>query len=147
MSQYSFGKLGIYINGEFTTNPLELKESQRVLPIGLWKGSGLSILIDLFAALLSNGRSVFDVFKFGEERREIGVSQVFICFSLKYFGKKKKQNRIVKNTVKFIKSSAKAENINDIYYPGEKSLLNRQKNLKNGVDIPDDIWEKVLNLT
>lgn len=160
MSQYSFGKLGIYtdnkldlpfpggfdINGHLTTKPLEIKKSQRALPSGYWKGSGLSILLDLFVTIISGGRSVFEIYKYGNKDKEIGVSQVFMCISPAIFGKKKVQEQKIEATINFIKSAALAEGCDEIYYPGEKSLKNRLRYMKNGVEIPDKKWQKILNL-
>jgi len=90
ISQYSFGKLSLYKakneqlplpggydkDGNLTTDPGEIIDSLRPLPIGFWKGSGLSLVLDLLATVLSQGRSTSEVTNGGSES---GVSQVFIC--------------------------------------------------------------------
>lgn len=72
VSQFSYGKLedcrlkglelpvpgGYDSEGKLTTNPEEIEKTQRVLPMGYWKGSGISILLDLIGTILSNGNSV-----------------------------------------------------------------------------------------
>src|SRR5579863_2451652 len=61
MSQYSVGKLNLYKNsgmrlpqpggydadGNLSTNAAEILKSERLLPVGFWKGSGLSLALDL----------------------------------------------------------------------------------------------------
>src|SRR6202012_4634193 len=93
ISQYSFGKLNLYKSkneqlplpggydkdGNLTTDPAAIIESLRPLPIGFWKGSGLSLVLDLLATVLSQGRSTADVTNAGSES---GVSQVFIAIKL-----------------------------------------------------------------
>ncbi|MEP6612795.1 MAG: 3-dehydro-L-gulonate 2-dehydrogenase, partial [Mucilaginibacter sp.] len=90
ISQYSVGKLNQYKNnneelplpggynatGNLSTNPAEILESKRLLPVGFWKGSGLSLVLDLLATVLSQGKSTA---KITESESESGVSQVFIC--------------------------------------------------------------------
>ena len=63
LSQFSYGKLestrlagrqlpvpgGCDEDGQLTTDPAAIEKSGRALPIGYWKGSGLSILLDLIA--------------------------------------------------------------------------------------------------
>ena len=44
--------------GNLTTDPGEIEKTWRVLPMGYWKGSGLSIALDLIATVLSDGNSV-----------------------------------------------------------------------------------------
>ena len=70
MSQFSYGKIelarlkgetlpvpgGWNKGGALTCDPKEIEESRLVLPMGYWKGSGLSVLLDIAAAVLSGGR-------------------------------------------------------------------------------------------
>src|SRR5205814_7251856 len=89
ISQFSYGKLqeyqlagkllpvpGGYDNdGILTTDAKKIRESRRILPIGYWKGSGLSLMLDLLVAGLSGGRTVAQISAQGEE---YGLSQIFI---------------------------------------------------------------------
>ncbi|HEX6227517.1 MAG TPA: 3-dehydro-L-gulonate 2-dehydrogenase, partial [Chryseolinea sp.] len=77
MSQFSYGALDLHVlrnqqlpvpggydkNGTLSTDPASIRESERTLPIGYWKGSGLSLLLDILAATLSGGFAVVDVSK------------------------------------------------------------------------------------
>lgn len=72
MSQYSFGAMeqavatqqqlsvpgGYDANSNFTTDPAAVLQSKRPLPIGYWKGAGLSLLLELLAVVLSGGLAV-----------------------------------------------------------------------------------------
>jgi 3-dehydro-L-gulonate 2-dehydrogenase len=94
MSQYSYGKMetlreedrslpypgGYNKSGEITTDPAEILESWRVLPAGYWKGSGMSLLLDILATILSGGRSTHQIKSCATE---YSVSQVFIAIDLK----------------------------------------------------------------
>src|SRR5690606_27950141 len=89
MSQFAYGKLsrlaqageksafpaGFDEKGDLTHDPKVVLEDQSAMPMGLWKGAGLSLMIDLLAALLSGGNSTKDI---GRDRMESGLSQVFI---------------------------------------------------------------------
>ena len=69
MIQSSFGRMeaanqagehlpidgGYDAEGNLTHNPNAIPSTNRPLPIGYWKGSGLAILLDLVAALVSGG--------------------------------------------------------------------------------------------
>ena len=90
ISQYSIGKLSFYKSkgeqlplpggydaaGNLSTDPSAILDSGRVLPVGFWKGSGLSMVLDLLATVLSQGRSTAAITNAGPES---GVSQVFIA--------------------------------------------------------------------
>ena len=69
MAQFSYGQMesvamkggrlpvpgGYDEEGNLSTDPVEIAKTWRVLPIGFWKGSSLSILLDLVATVLSGG--------------------------------------------------------------------------------------------
>ncbi len=44
--------------------------------MGYWKGSGISIALDLIATVLTNGNSVSRIGTFGDE---VGLSQIMIA--------------------------------------------------------------------
>jgi 3-dehydro-L-gulonate 2-dehydrogenase len=154
ISQYSFGKLNTYKSkneqlplpggydneGNLTTDPGAIIESMRPLPIGFWKGSGLSLVLDLLATVLSQGRSTADVTNAGSES---GVSQVFI--SIQPNGGVK-TDTLIEEIISYTKGSRPEKEGGVIYYPGENTLRTREKSLREGVWVDEKIWEKVLGL-
>jgi 3-dehydro-L-gulonate 2-dehydrogenase len=153
ISQYSIGKLNLYrskgeqlplpggydAEGKLSTDPAAILTSERVLPIGFWKGSGLSLLLDLLATVLSQGRSTSAITKAGPES---GVSQVFIA--IQPVGSQTES--LIDEIISYAKSSRPVSEGHDILYPGENTLRTRQKSMKEGVWVDEKIWEKVKNL-
>jgi 3-dehydro-L-gulonate 2-dehydrogenase len=154
ISQYSVGKLQQYkMNGEqlplpggydkdgkLSTDPTAVLEAKRALPIGFWKGSGLSLMLDLLASVLSQGSSTA---KITQSEKESGVSQVFICI--------KPQNdsyttNIIEEILNYTKSSRPEKEGGSISYPGENTLKTRKESLVEGVLVDEQIWGKVKNL-
>ena len=154
LSQYSYGKLWDYKlrgkdlpypggydkDGNLTTDPNAIDETLRFLPIGYWKGSGLSICLDAIATVLTNANSVQKVHTF---ENEVGLSQVFITIDPTKFNSIELTDSIVDKIQKDIQSSIPAEGFKDIHYPGQGSLLTREENLKNGLPVLDEIWDKI----
>src|SRR5690625_4660470 len=109
MSQFSYGKIEKYrmegkelpvsggydSEGNLTKNPKAIEETWRVLPIGYWKGSGLSILLDLIASMLADGNTTNDIGKLGED--EYAISQVFIAISKEKLGNSLELEKRVKD--------------------------------------------------
>jgi 3-dehydro-L-gulonate 2-dehydrogenase len=85
-SQFSYGALhlakmrneelpvdgGFDNEGRLTRKPSEIIESKRVLPVGYWKGAGLSLLLDILSAVLSAGWSTHEISK---RKSEYALSQ------------------------------------------------------------------------
>lgn len=151
ISQYAFGKLwqyeaqgkplpvpGGYDNkGNLTTDAAAIVESKRALPIGFWKGSGLSLVLDLLATLLSGGDSTAAITQAG--RKESGVSQVFIAIKTD----NEKNAAMIDEIIAYTKSSEADE---EILFPGENMLRTREQSLKQGVWVDEEIWGKVKGL-
>ena len=91
MSQFSYGALDSYAKrnkplpvpggfdsqGRLTQDAAAIEASQRALPIGYWKGSGLSLVLDMIAAMLSGGLATHQLPL--EPTLETGQSQIFLA--------------------------------------------------------------------
>lgn len=156
MAQFSYGAIekarldgrklpvpgGFDTNGEMTTDPGEIEKTWRVLPIGYWKGSGFSILLDLIAALLADGNTTYDVGRQGED--EYALSQVLIAIDISKTTNQSSQ--IVNKVLADVKSSVRVQDGQEIYYPGEKEYLTRVDHIKNGIPVNDQVWEQIREL-
>jgi 3-dehydro-L-gulonate 2-dehydrogenase len=112
----------------------------RGLPIGFWKGSGLSLLLDLLATILSKGRSTGDISV--TTGKEYGVSQVFIALNA---GDADLNERVIASILDYTRSSG-AEAGKTINYPGENTLRIREENSRLGIPVDEKIWQNVLSL-
>ena len=158
MSQFSYGKMelfqmegkrltypgGFNVNGELTDNPGEILESRRALPVGYWKGSGLSILLDVIAAVLSGGLATVEI---SEKKAEYALSQVFIAISLDKLSNSQSIQKTISRIIMDLKDSVPAENGNEIRYPGENTVKVREENKRNGIPVNRDLWERILMLS
>ncbi len=159
MSQYSYGKLqvqrlkneklpfpgGFSREGQLTDEPGLIEESRRILPTGYWKGSGLAIILDLFAAITSGGLTAPGMDKLGKGFCG-GCSQVFIAFDPLRFNTKDYVEQTINDTVNQVKNADRAVDNEEIFYPGELSLRRREENLRLGIPVDDEIWERVKRL-
>lgn len=152
MSQFSYGKLqeyelkntqlpfpGGYDNeGQLTNDPFAIASSKRALPIGYWKGSGLSLMMDLLASCLSDGRTVKQI---TDDGKEYGVSQFFLCLSPARI-----DESIINQVIDFAKTSSPVDEHSPVRYPGEQTLAHRKKSEAEGIDVNDKIWEEVKHI-
>lgn len=157
LSQFSYGKLeearlkgkqlsvpgGYDSEGNLTTDPGEIEQTMQILPMGYWKGSGISIALDLIATILSAGNSVGDIGKF---ENEVGLSQVFIAIDPKKFSTADEVEEIIEKIIADIKSSVPVEESTGVYYPGERSLMTRRENTANGIPVIDEVWKQIIKL-
>ena len=158
MSQFSYGKIeeckfnntqlpvpgGYDTEGNISTDPLEIEKTWRVLPIGFWKGSGLSIVLDLIASVLAGGNSTHDVGKLGED--EYALSQVLIAIDPYKLNNKEQVEKTLNDTINDIKASEPVSEGGKIYYPGELEVITRNENIKNGIPVQEEVWNIIKSM-
>jgi 3-dehydro-L-gulonate 2-dehydrogenase len=157
MSQYSYGKMesfkkedvklpyagGFNKQGDLTDNPGEILESWRVLPIGYWKGSGLSLLLDILATILSGGLSTHQINRCASE---YSVSQVFISINIANLHNYQAINNSINQIVDDLHKSNPVNPSEKIRYPGEHLLQHRRENVKYGIPVNRYVWEHLTGL-
>ena len=98
MSQFSYGQLESYrkrgemlpvdggfdSEGNLTRDPGAIEKSWRPLPIGYWKGSGLSVVLDMIAAMMALGQATHQIAH--DPLLEAGISQMFVAMNPAAFG-------------------------------------------------------------
>jgi 3-dehydro-L-gulonate 2-dehydrogenase len=155
-SQFSYGKLelaalqgkqlpvdgGYDTSGSLTRDPAAILLSNRTLPIGYWKGSGLSILLDLTAAALSMGRTVQMLSRDkGDER---GVSQVFIAVNYRAVVDGRQVDDNIEDTLWALNAAEPAQAGVPVRYPGQNLKAISEENRTLGLPVDDSTWAAVL---
>lgn len=152
LSQFSYGTLhmaamkgeelpefgGYDLDGRLTKDPAAIIETGRTASIGFWKGAGLSLLLDMVAAVLSGGRAVHQISNEGAEK---GLSQVFVTIDLKKLHHFQGIEACLQEIIKAYKASGEA-----LRFPGEKVAQTREQNQKNGIPVLESVWNTILSL-
>ncbi len=156
MSQYAYGKLqvtrlkgerlpypgGFDNEGKLTDEPGPIEQSQRILPMGFWKGSGFAILLDVLAAVLSEGLPTngIDALKLGSC---VGCSQVFIAIDPKKLGGETATTQIASSIVDYVHASIPDEAGHTPEFPGEGAARRRERQNREGIEVDDGVWAEV----
>jgi len=156
ISQYSFGKIQEYAmkeeklpfpggfddNGNLTNDPFTIIRNEKSLPVGLWKGTAMSMMVDLLASILSGGDSSC---KIGSRKEEYGLSQVFIAIH-PHMISENEMERIIEEVIAYTHDVPGFHPEDKTYYPGEKTLLTRIRNKEHGIPVNKKIYEEILQL-
>lgn len=157
MSQYSFGamELSVFANeklavpggfndkGELTNDPAEILASRRALPIGYWKGAGMSLLLDILSTIISGGLAGHQITK---SATETNISQLFIAIDISKLSNHSLIAKTVEAIIADYHQSIKSDPSQKITYPGERVLRSRKNNLANGIPVLKKVWEKIMEL-
>ncbi len=158
LSQYSYGKLeathqageqlplpgGFNKQGELSSTPGDIIKSGRPLPIGYWKGAGLSLMLDLLATILSAGLSTAQITK--QKHDEYSVSQVFIAIRLSQLQNFPTLEQSIQHILNDFLAADKISPETTLRYPGQHVLKTRSENQQKGIPVHPDVWKTILSL-
>jgi len=158
LSQFSYGAIsaavargqqlpvpgGYDAAGCLTTDPSAIEATQRALPIGYWKGSGLALVLDLLAAMLSGGQATHQIST--DPTQESGLSQIFLAIAPTTFTARPDLERIASAIVESLAAAAPIDSAHPVRYPGQETLRLREENLRLGVPVDPDQWANLLGL-
>lgn len=157
MSLFSFGKMkeykmrgeelpfpgGFDNDGELSTQPAEIIENELTMPIGYWKGAGLSVMIDLMATLLSGGKTTAEI---GQEPVEYALSQAFIAIDAQQINPDSWHSQAVQLIKDYISQAPTFKEGKSAFYPGQQTIERRRKCMEEGIAVNDGVWEKIMGL-
>jgi 3-dehydro-L-gulonate 2-dehydrogenase len=152
MSQFSYGTLQAYRErgeqlpfpggfderGELTRDPAAIERTQRALPIGLWKGSGLAFVLDVLAAMLAGGRATHEIP--ADPLQEVGQSQVFIALAPSALTSIDELERIAQGAIDALHAATPVVAGTVARYPGEGTLRIREESMRLGVAVDEAVW-------
>ena len=155
ISQYSYGALASYARrgeqlpvaggfdavGNLTRDPAAIERSQRPLPIGYWKGSGLSMVLDMISAMTSLGKATYQIST--NPLLECGISQVFLAVHPAALGAESAMEQIADEIVASVQTSPPIEAGKTVRYPAEQTLRVRAENLEHGIPVDEEILKLI----
>jgi 3-dehydro-L-gulonate 2-dehydrogenase len=158
MSMFSYGMLevnrlagrklpvdgGFDDDGQPTREPGVIEKNRRIMPMGYWKGSGMSIVLDMIATLLSGGLSVAEVTE--TQSDETRVSQVFIAISVDKLIDKGTMQEKLKIIREYVQTAERADPDQAIRMPGHEFPALKAQNIEHGIPVDDSVWAKLTAL-
>ncbi len=155
MTQFAFGKLeiaklsreqlpmpgGFDEGGNLTTDPEAIQKSKRPLPIGYWKGSALSLALDMIAAATALGRTTAMVA--ADSSTEHGITQMFIAINFRAAVDPARADEILDTAIDSLLRSTPVDPDFPVRYPGQNTKAIRERNLREGVPIHEETWARI----
>ena len=127
--------------GELTRDPAAIEKTRRLLPMGYWKGSGLSIVLDMIASLAANGNSVFDITT--KMSGEHSVSEVFMAIAVdKLIPPDEKKTRL-DEICAFVENAERTNPDQPIRLPGREFPPLLEENRRLGIPVDERIWNAI----
>ena len=119
-------------------------EQGLLLPIGDYKGYGLSLMVGLLAGALNQaafGRDVVDFVK--EQGKATNTGHAIVALSIDAFAPAALFKRQVDAAARVMRGAERLPGVERIWLPGEQSYRKRQDRTKNGVPVPKPLRESL----
>jgi len=130
-------------DGKPLTDPKRADEGL-LLPIGDYKGSGLSLIIGLLAGTLNGaafGREVIDFVK--EPGKPTNTGHAIVAISVDAFMPAADFKRRVDDAIRTMRGAERLPGVERIWLPGEQSHRKRQERSVGGVPMPKPLRESL----
>lgn len=133
--------------GQPTTDPTMVYGPEglvgMLLPIGGYKGYGLSVVADILCGALTGAR-------FSNEMRATRPwmgGNFMIAINIESFIPISNFKKRVDQLIRKIKASPTSPGVSEIRLPGETESIEEEKRLKDGIYVDDKTWQDVMMLT
>src|SRR6266581_3601213 len=130
-------------DGKPLTDP-KRAEQGLLLPIGDYKGYGLSLMTGLLAGTLNQaafGRDVVDFVK--EQGKATNTGHAIVAVSVEAFAPAAAFKRQVDAAIRAMRGAQRLPVVERIWLPGEQSHLKRQDRAQNGIPMPKPLRESL----
>ncbi len=125
-------------DGRPTNNAVDFYEGGVILPWGGHKGYALNLLLDILGgALTGHGCTSLPEYKGGN-----GV--VAIAIDIEAFMPRAQFEETVERLFESIKGSPRLPGVEEILIPGEIELRAREARARDGIPLPDTVWQQIL---
>ncbi len=152
------GKIGVAINkgepipptwamtidGHETTDPKEAFNGI-LLPVGGYKGYGLTVIVGILSAVLTGGsiltKDVRDFYNDTAEAQNIG--HLFGCIRIDQFMDPKLFGSHMDEMIREIKCCKKAPGVKEIFLPGEIEMRHRLESARKGIPLTESTYKSL----
>jgi 3-dehydro-L-gulonate 2-dehydrogenase len=155
MSQFSMGRVlnaarageqlpadgGYDDRGQPTRDARQIAHTRQLLPMGLWKGSGLAIMLDAMGAVLADGKTTPEITALPHET---DMTQVFIAADLARIAPDEAARRaIVERLLEDLNATEPFAPGEPVMAPGQRMAERRRQSDREGIFVDAEIWRQV----
>ena len=128
-------------SGQPTTDPAEALKGA-LLSLGGYKGFGLAIMVDVLSGVLAGMSMTRDA----KAQRPWNAGQFFLAIHIESFVAADSFKEAIDEFIEDMKSCRTRPGFSEIKMPGERGYRAAEKNRDAGIEIPDFLWQEVLEL-
>jgi len=132
-------------HGKLTTDPQEAMESNRVEPIGGYKGYGLSVVMDVLTSVLTGADSGIRMNAKRDRGQPWNYGHFFMAIDIAPFIWLSEFKAHMDEMIRGTKATPRAEGVERIYLPGEIEFENKERHLKGGIPLVRAVVQELIS--
>jgi LDH2 family malate/lactate/ureidoglycolate dehydrogenase len=124
-----------------TTDPKIFPRSAALLPMAGHKGSGLAVFIEALSGIVTGASIAAQVlsWSFDEASSPTGHGAAFLAIDVgQMMGANELHSRMAE-LIRQIREAPRAKGVDRLYVPGEMEWERRERALRDGIELPDDV--------
>jgi LDH2 family malate/lactate/ureidoglycolate dehydrogenase len=115
------------------------------MPLGGYKGSGLGFLVEILCSVLSGGAMATQAGAIRFRGKLVRTSQMFLAINVARYMPLEEFTARMEWLVATVKSAPPASGYDEVLVAGDPEWRTEAERLRNGIPIPEDNWETLLN--
>ena len=139
------GDWALNSEGEPTTDPQEALHGI-LLPVGGYKGYGITLVMDLLSGVLADSAFGPRVKGTDTVAAVAGVGHAFLAVKIAAFDDVAAFKSRMDGYIDEIKGTPKAKGVTEIYLPGELEFLKERERREKGIPLPSRVVEELLTV-
>ena len=132
-----------------TTDPSAFPAKATLTPMAAHKGYGLALLIEILSGVLTGAALAGGIlsYAYDDPSKPTNHGAAFVAIQIEAMMERAEFEKRMQSLIDEIKNAPKAAGIQHILIPGEREQKYKAKALEEGVNLPDDVWAKLVEVS
>ena len=135
--------------GRPATDPSTFPAKSTLTPMAAHKGYGLALLIEILSGVLTGAALAGGIlsYAYDDPSKPTNHGAAFVAIQIEAMMERAEFEKRMQSLIDEIKNAPKVAGVQHILIPGEREQKYKSKALEEGVNLPDDVWAKLVEVS
>ena len=135
--------------GRPATDPSTFPAKSTLTPMAAHKGYGLALLVEILSGVLTGAAVAGSVlsYAYDDPSKPTNHGASFVAIQIEALMARAEFDKRMQSLIDEIKNAPKVAGVQHILIPGEREQKYKSKALEEGVNLPDDVWAKLVEVS
>jgi LDH2 family malate/lactate/ureidoglycolate dehydrogenase len=135
--------------GQPISDPSAFPTKATLTPMAAHKGYGLAFLVEILSGVLTGAAMTSNVlsYAYDDPSKPTNHGAAFVVIQIEAMMERHEFESRLQSLIDEIKNAPKVAGVQHILIPGEREQKYKSKALEEGVNLPDDVWAKLVEVS